>query len=395
MKNRFLILLFILIGWKLSAQDTTDLWLKAKRNPNLGRHKYLELKLHTGVHLYEGDELTNILDHGYNALELRMGWMSTGKREWQRVFNYPSYGLGFYTGDIGNATILGKPSGVYGFFFVPVHRRPKNHYEIGLSLGLTYDLNPYNPQTNPLNDAISSKFDLYFNLSFAGVRRLSQALDLLYGIDLTHFSNGRTHMPNLGLNMAGPHIGIRYHYNTIKSIVKQQIDSSFTVPVRPTFITTPVGPVKHSHELDLYAAIGFVQLSKDENVDATYCTASLVLDYFYRLSHTSSIGIGVDGFYDGSLGYLYAKKYGNVKATDKMLMGFHLAYMLHIQKFALVAEPGVNPVRRDNEKSLFFARLALRYHIAKYGFVQIGLKTVDGFVADWVEWGGGGRLFVK
>ena len=76
-----------------------------------------------------------------------------------------------------------------------------------------------------------------------------------------------------------------------------------------------------------------------------------------------------------------------------MLMGVHLVYMLHIQRFALIADPGLHVSRRDNEKSLFFARIALRYNFSRWGFVQIGLKTVDGFVADWVEWGGGGRYF--
>ncbi|WP_158563337.1 acyloxyacyl hydrolase [Chitinophaga silvatica] len=391
MNKCYRILLLLSIGLRVAAQDTTDLWLKAKSNPNLGRHKFLELKLHAGVHLYEGDELKNALDNGYKALEVRMGWMSTGRQTWQRVFNYPSYGIGFYTGDIGNPSVLGKPNGLYGFFFAPVHRRPKNHFEIGVSLGITYDLKTYNATTNPTNDAISSKTDVYFNLTFSGIRRLSPSLDLIYGLDLTHYSNGRMHMPNLGLNMAGPHIGIRYHYNTIRSIVRQQIDSTFEVPRRPTYIPMPIPPVKHTQEISLYGAVGMVQLPKDEGIQATYFTSSLVFDYYYRISHKSSIGGGVDGFYDGSLGYVYEKKYGTVKMSDKMLMGLHLGYMLHIQKFAVILDPGLHVIRKDNEKSLFFARVAVRYKFGRYGFVQIGLKTVDGFVADWVEWGGGGR----
>jgi len=386
----FVLLLFY--GRCLPAQDTTDLWKKARLNPNLGRHKFIELKLHGGTHLYTGDELKNALNDGYKSLELRMGWQSTGEKEWQRVFNYPSYGIGFYTGDIGNPTILGNPSGVYGFFYAPFHRRKRNHFEAGLSLGITYDLNPYDSTTNPLNDAIGSKLDAYVNFGITGVLKVSNSFDFLYGIDLTHFSNGRTHTPNLGLNMAGLNIGVRYHYNTIRSIVKQQIDPTYEAARRPTFITTPVPPLQRYHEISLYGAFGVVQASSDEKLEAFYGTASLILGYDYRFSHKSSVGIGLDGFYDGSLGWTYQKRYGEVRPSDKMLMGTHLAYVLNIKRFQVRAEVGTYLWKRDNEKGDYFMRLAIRYNIAKYGFLQLGLKTINGAASDWIEWGGGGKV---
>lgn len=392
MKPYALFLLLLFFGRCLSAQDTTDLWKRARLNPNLGRHKYIELKLHTGTHLYTGEELKKALDDGYTSVELRMGWQSTGEKAWQRVFNYPSYGIGFYTGNIGNPTILGNPSGVYGFFYAPFHRRKRNYFELGLSLGLTYDLNPYDSSSNPLNDAIGSKVDVYFNLGATGVLKLSDAFDFLYGIDLTHFSNGRTHTPNLGLNMAGLHLGVRFHYNVIRSIVVQQIDPTYTAPRRPTFVHAPIPPQQRYNEVSATAAFGVVQTSSDEHVNAFYGTASLILDYNRRLSHMSSIGAGLDGFYDGSLGWTYHKMYPVVRTTDKMLMGFHAGYALHIKDFEIRAQLGSYAWRRNDEKGNYFMRVALRYNIGRYGFAQIALKTLDGGASDWIEWGGGGKM---
>ncbi len=391
---RFYIITMVaaLLTGSLRAQDSTDLWSKAKANPNLGRQKYIELKLHTGSHLYNGDEMSKILEHGYESVEVRMGWMSTGKQEWQRALNCPSYGIGFYTGSIGDATVLGNPSGVYGFFYAPFARRKRHHFEAGLSLGLTYDLKGYNKDTNPLNDAISSKVDVYFNVNVSGIWRLSELFDLVYGLDLTHFSNGRTHTPNLGLNMPGVHAGLRVHYNTIRNIVQQQIDPTFVARIRPTYIDSPLSKVKHKQDWSIYGAFGVVQPDSRYGVDAFYGTASAVLDWSYLYSHVCSFGAGVDGFYDGSLGLVYAEKYGKVSTFDKMLLGAHIGHTLHLQRFDIVTQAGTYLWRRDSEKGDWFLRVALRYNVSRYGFLQIGLKTQNGAAADWIEWGGGGKL---
>ncbi|WP_167021253.1 acyloxyacyl hydrolase [Chitinophaga sp. Cy-1792] len=395
MKQIFVFCYLLLISTITFAQDTTNLWQTAIKDPNLGSHRYLELKLHAGIHIYEGNGNPNFqsaLDNGYKSAEIRLGWQSAGKQNWQRVFNCPSYGIGFYTGNIGNPNELGYPSGLYGFFYAPFHQRPRHHFVAGLSLGVTYDLAPYDSLKNPYNDAIGSKVAVYFNADVGGVWKISDMFDIVYGVDLTHFSNGRMFMPNLGLNMLGLNVGFRYHYNAIAKIARTQIDSTYIAPRRPTCVYTPITPVHHYHELSVYGALGLVQLSSDLGIKAHYGTGSLVLDYDYRYSNFGSVGGGIDGFYDGSLGYIYKDRYGTANAGDKMLMGLHAGHAIHISRFELVTQAGVYLVQRDNEKGKWFLRIGFRYNIAKHGFVQIGLKTLNGGAADWIEWGGGGRM---
>ncbi|WP_291914011.1 acyloxyacyl hydrolase [Chitinophaga sp. CB10] len=375
----------------LFAQEG-DLWQKAKLDPNLGSHQFLELKYHSGVHIYEGNELKSALDGGYHSFELRLGWQSAGKQNWQRVFNCPSYGVGLYTGNIGDPRELGNPSGLYGFFYAPIRRRPKHHFEAGLSLGVTYDLAPYDSIKNPSNDAIGSKIDVYFNLDVGGVWKISNTFDIVYGLDITHFSNGRTHTPNMGLNMVGGNVGLRYNFNAVSKVFRTQIDSHYIAPRRPTYILQPIYPVKHYHQLALYGAVGFVQLSSDFGIKATYTTASLVLDYSYRYSNFGSFGAGLDGFYDGSLGYVYTDRYGAATTLDKMLLAVHGSHMLHISRFEIVTQLGAYLAQRDDQKGKWFLRVGLRYNINKRGFLQVGLKTLDGGAADWIEWGGGAKL---
>lgn len=72
-----------------------------EREPNLGTMQVVQLKLGAGQHLYTGESLSDILDDGYSSLDIRLGWQSKGYADWQKAWNYPLYGIGFYTGWIG------------------------------------------------------------------------------------------------------------------------------------------------------------------------------------------------------------------------------------------------------------------------------------------------------
>ena len=71
-----------------------------------------------------------------------------------------------------------------------------NDINFELAVGLTYDLVAYNAETNPDNDAIGSSVAVYFNASLGGDITINPKWDITYGVDLTHFSNGRTFTPN-------------------------------------------------------------------------------------------------------------------------------------------------------------------------------------------------------
>ena len=47
------------------------------------------------------------------------------------------------------------------------------------------------PETNPTNDAIGSRVTVYFNLNFGWTYKWTKEMDIVYGIDFTHFSISR------------------------------------------------------------------------------------------------------------------------------------------------------------------------------------------------------------
>ena len=129
------LIFFVLSGQALAQKKTID-FDAVKDIPNYGRFRTLEIKGHTGYHLYNGTTLDETVDGGYGAIEARYGWQSTDSTSWQAETGYPSYGVGYYSGFIGDPDILGKPNALFGFINFPLSRSEKrNVWEIGQSLG--------------------------------------------------------------------------------------------------------------------------------------------------------------------------------------------------------------------------------------------------------------------
>ena len=105
-------------------------WEMVKQEPNLGKQLFVQYKLHAGSHIYTGSSFSDYLQDGYVAHEFRLGWHSKGDHAWQHALNFPLYGVGVYSGNVGNPQALGTPSGVYGFMHFPFIRRKKHHFDI-------------------------------------------------------------------------------------------------------------------------------------------------------------------------------------------------------------------------------------------------------------------------
>ena len=119
-KFLLMIVLWIVLVVSVNAQRKSIDYNEVKDIENFGRFRYLEVKGHTGYHLYNGTTLDRTVDGGYGAMEARMGWQPTDSIGWQAETGYPSYGVGYYTGFIGDPEVLGKPHAIFGFVNFPL-----------------------------------------------------------------------------------------------------------------------------------------------------------------------------------------------------------------------------------------------------------------------------------
>ena len=387
--TKFLLLLFITTSTNTFAQKKKELikYDDVKDIENYGHFKYVEVINHSGGHSYSGESLGDAVSYGYAALEVRLGWKNSDPEHWSnKYYNSMSYGIGVYTGYIGDPAIFGNPNAIYAFADFPIGRQSydiKTTWSFNPALGITYNLVPYNPDDNPTNDAIGASFAVYISLAAKGQTVLSRDMDLTYGLDFTHFSNGRSFMPNFGLNMLGVNLGAKYHFNTDqKKVNKDPFTTEILQSRYKKTRTTPV-PKKIGHSINILTAIGTVQNGFEENQDGgdpsnRYTTFSGYVDYTYKFDIKHGIDAGIDFFYDQSL---------VITSPDELyLFGYHLGYEYTFWRITVISQLG-GYIGDDKGKGQIWARPGLQYRFTDWLSGHVALKTRRGFAADWAEFG--------
>jgi len=367
--------LFMITG--VYGQDKTE-----------GNFKSISVKGLSGAHIYSGMTLNDKISYGYSAFDIRFAWQPSEDNLWTLDTGFSSYGVGFYTASVGDPQVFGNPTAVFGFvnfFLSKSHRR--NVLEISPALGIAYHLQPYDPETNPTQDAIGARMAVYFNVDFGGAYKLTRELDILYGINFTHYSNGRSFTPNYGLNLFGLNAGMRYNVN----LRQRMLDPNpYTTNVVPARFERPLAAVNKkndfSNSIDLYGAISTIQNDEDAGTDLRYGAFSVVADYRHYFNRKHGVTAGLDLFFDNSL----AKDYSNT--ADRYILAAHVGYDYMFWKLAIRGQVGTY-ISDDRGKGGFFFRPALQYNFAKNFYAQFGLKTRAGFAADWLEFGLGWRPF--
>ncbi|OYU94486.1 MAG: hypothetical protein CFE21_15885 [Bacteroidetes bacterium B1(2017)] len=80
--------------------------------------------------------------------------------------------------------------------------------------GINFASNPYDKQANPLNDGYSSHVNGYLGFGFSSNYRFSKNMAAFAQATFSHFSNGNTKNPNLGLNFPNIGAGVEYKLAT-------------------------------------------------------------------------------------------------------------------------------------------------------------------------------------
>lgn len=361
--------------------------IKTSKESKTDRFRFIQIKPHFGSFLQSTDVLnaSGLLDNGYGGVTIKYGWQSSNSESWASRYGYPSYGIGIYSGFLSDAEVFGNPNAIYGFIKFPFSDPSRrNIFALETSLGLTYKLNPYDSETNPVNEAIGARAAVYFNIDFGFTYEWTRELDLLYGLDFTHFSNGSTYKPNAGLNLYGINFGLRYNYNAAQSTKKEDLYTNTVLSAR--FKRPNTSPLKkvRGNAVSVLIAGGTAQSEALKGTETLMGVFSGIVDYEYQFNEMHAISGGFDVFYDNRL--------QDLSASDRWYAGMHAGYDFRFHRFAVKLQFGTY-LGDDKDKGAFFMRPALRYDISKRLFAQLALKTLDGGAADYIEYGIGFRPF--
>lgn len=146
-------------------------------------------------------------DRGLMALgSASLGWQTYGHSAWQQDFRYPVLGLNIVAGSTGNQHVLGNLLAVMPYLSWSSGDLWKKELKVGL--GFAWYTKHFDALTNTDNTLIGSHLTNITMVEFGLSRRISSALALRFAFGFSHFSNGHTRLPNLGINSPIASLGI-------------------------------------------------------------------------------------------------------------------------------------------------------------------------------------------
>ena len=152
------------------------------------------------------------------ALDINFVWQTYGTKDWQQRRGFPVVGVGVTYIDYGIESVYGHFFGVYPNLQVPFLRRDKWEWTLRLGIGAGYVTKKYQttPPVDTINVAISSHVNGFGNF-ISDVRYcVNEHWDLQGGLSFMHISNGAYSHPNLGINLFGANLSVRYFPATSK-----------------------------------------------------------------------------------------------------------------------------------------------------------------------------------
>jgi hypothetical protein len=326
---------------------------------------------------------------------IEAGWQATGSNRYDHLLGYPAYGFGFLTYTFPQTDSLGKPNAFYLFLNAPFKRWNKFSLNYILRLGMSYNWEPADPVSNPFHAALGSYRNLYISAGAEGQWLIGEQLSASVGLKFAHFSNGQSSLPNAGMNLLTPHIGLKYDFNGGS---------------RPEYIKYPK-PEYTEKSMEYYVTLGngirqifftpkdSLVASRVPRQGVSYPVYNISMAAQYQFGWVGKFGGGVDLIYWGAYDPQVELGAGNViqavkhPFSDYLQLGVFVSYEFVLNNISIVAQPGFRVIRKDYEgrPTDFYQHLFLKYHLRDL-ILGVGIRAVNFGQAEYIEWSIGYRI---
>lgn len=322
---------------------------------------------HTNDFLRGGNEETRTMNHDM-TFTLKYAFMNHDEVRPGSIHQGAYQGVGLARHEFNRW--LSNPISVYLFQGAPIinfsHRVSLN-YE--WNLGMAFGWNAYDEGTNPENKVIGSKVTAYIDVDMYLRWMMSRYLDFNAGFSLSHFSNGNTTYPNLGLNTCGIRLGMAYYIN------------------RKLPPATPVVRESYPSCRGLYTDVilyGAWKLGVGHQGDeyyllpGRYAVMGFNVNPMYRLNPWLSLGASLDGVYDRSA----SRENDYTEEPDhtfrrQVALGMSARSEFAMPYFSINFGVGTYLLGNRNNFRGVYEVLALKIHASRRAMVHIGYSLVD------------------
>ncbi len=178
----------------------------------------LDVNHYHGTILKHNPDISHLITGHPFGVILSFQKKTFGKKEWQRLYNSPDYGVSFLYQNLDNQ-FLGEHYGLfihYNFYFF------NRLLMLRIGQGGSYNTTPYDEDDNFRNVAYGTHLvsGSYALLNFKK-ENLVKGLGLQAGLGIVHYSNGNSKAPNKSTNTLFLNAGITY---TMDQDIPERID---------------------------------------------------------------------------------------------------------------------------------------------------------------------------
>ncbi len=329
-----------------------------------------EISYNSGMimpHVPAIDFITNDYISSFNLNLLKR---MDGDKPWQNLYHHPDLGIGYYQGSLGNKKIYGHAYSLYAFFEAPIWNF-RNQFELNyrMSTGLSYISKTFDIQDNIYNIAIGSHLNLHFNLYLNALINITENYQLISGLSLTHFSNGKIRSPNKGLNVINGSLGIRYFFRQ-----PEPFHEDFILP-----------EIKDKNHFSLIWSHGLKDYNRFR--DAVYYISSFNMSYERQYTQFGKAGLGLDVFYNSALRN-FREQPINKGITNSALyrVGMHLSHDIIVGDFSLTMQLGHYIYNKAFFITDLYNRIGLKYYSENGMILNLTLKSHNAN-AEFIEFG--------
>jgi len=327
---------------------------------------------HYGYVLPEYSYFTYIVNAPVQSFSVNISKPTLGKNEFERLYNYPEYGVSIFYSTLGNDDVFGRQVAIFPYYHLKVISRNRFTLFHELGMGLAYVTRKYDVEDNHTNIAVGSYFNIHFNLKLGVNYRIYKNVLINAGASFDHLSNANLQNPNLGINYATTFGGLSF-------MVGQEIQRQ----------TPEFSPHKREFKFELIASVG-AKRTRGVKESGWFNPVSLTFETKWSWLRALHLGVGADIFYDPS-GQAEIEGQGRTDYTpsDDFSSGIHLSQEFIYRKISLILQEGLYVILPDNvNHEAMYNRGIIRVQVSKKMFIQLAMKS-NLVVLDYPELGFG------
>jgi hypothetical protein len=332
-----------------------------------------ETKGYYGFVMRHNPKMRHLQQAHLGGFEINVGKQTTGSRPWQQYHNYPVMGIMFLRTGLGNPEVLGTANGLYTYLNFHLNSSLKTEFNFRFAAGIGYLSKCFDRIENYKNIAIGSHFNASVNMMYELKFEIFKHFMASASLGLTHFSNGATKTPNLGLNIPNVNVGVSYKLSEDQLRQKTIFDS---LPLRKELFT-----VFSFGSKQIYPAYG-----------ERYAAYSLSAGYMIPLSVKRKLTFGLDFFLDYS-NLRSLKRINEAPGNDYKIIkdGIFIGQEMNFSKLVFLMHLGYYYHTLYKGDGYVYTRVGLRYCLTKHLLANLTLKTHYA-KADFLEWGLGYKI---